>query len=81
MAKWRGYLTKHKIANETGRLVLHVQISDVIRPGVALSYKGRRAKHERTHANVNVLNPGTKTAMGESTAVHGVEVTVTPVSP
>jgi hypothetical protein len=51
------------------------------RPGVALSYKGRWPKHERTYANVNVLNPGTKTDMGESTSVHGVEVTVTPVKP
>jgi hypothetical protein len=27
-------------------------------------------------ANVNVLNPGEKSDMGESTAVHSVEVTV-----
>jgi anaerobic selenocysteine-containing dehydrogenase len=67
------------LANATGRLVVQVQIADVVRPGVALSYKGRWPKQERTHANVNVLNPGTKTDMGESTSVHGVEVTVTPV--
>ena len=40
---------------------------------------GHWPKYEDTHANVNVLNPGTKTDMGESTSVHGVEVTVTPV--
>ena len=45
--------------------------------GVALSPKGRWPKREATSANVNVLNPGTKTDMGESTRrVHGVEVRV-----
>jgi hypothetical protein len=29
---------------------------------------------------VNVLNPGSKTDMGESSSVHGIEVVVTPVS-
>jgi hypothetical protein len=29
---------------------------------------------------VNVLNPGRKSDMGESTAVHSVEVTVGPVT-
>jgi anaerobic selenocysteine-containing dehydrogenase len=67
------------LTNETGRLVVQVQIADTVRSGVALSYKGRWPKYEATHANVNVLNPGTKTDMGESTSVHGVEVTVTPV--
>ena len=31
-------------------------------------------------ANVNVLNQGEKADMGESTAVHGVEVSVTPAA-
>ena len=68
-----------ELANETGRLVVYVQTAEVVRPGVALSYKGRWPKHERTHANVNVLNPGTKTDMGESTSIHAVEIMVTPV--
>jgi hypothetical protein len=29
-------------------------------------------------ANVNVLNPGHKSDMGENTCVHGVDVMVTP---
>ena len=44
--------------------------------GVALSHKGRWPKREDARANVNVLNPGEKADMGESTAVHGIEVTV-----
>lgn len=69
-----------RLSNETGELVLQVRISDEIRPGVALTHKGRWPKRERNQVNVNVLNPGRKTDMGESSSVHGVEVTVTPVT-
>jgi anaerobic selenocysteine-containing dehydrogenase len=63
--------------NETGRLPLTVTLSETLPRGVALSYKGRWPKREAKQANVNVLNPGHKTDMGESTCVHGIEVTVT----
>jgi hypothetical protein len=43
---------------------------------VALAYKGKWPKQQQDGANVNVLNPGQRTDMGDSTAVHGVEVTV-----
>jgi hypothetical protein len=43
---------------------------------VAFSPKGRWPKREPARANVNALNPGEKADMGESTSVHGVEVTV-----
>ena len=66
-----------RLSNETGELVLQVRISDEIRSGVALAYKGRWPKREPNQVNVNILNPGKKTDMGESSAVHGVEVTVT----
>jgi anaerobic selenocysteine-containing dehydrogenase len=65
------------LANETGRLELRVTLSEDIPPGVALSYKGRWPKQEEPAANVNALNPGHKTDMGESTSVHSVEVAVT----
>ena len=45
--------------------------------GVALSHKGRWPRQEPSGANVNVLNPGEKADMGESTSVHGVEVMLT----
>jgi hypothetical protein len=35
---------------------------------------------EPSGGNVNVLNPGGKTDMGESSQVHGVEVLVMPVA-
>jgi anaerobic selenocysteine-containing dehydrogenase len=68
------------VANETGRLSLQVTLSEAIPRGVALSHKGRWPKREAVRANVNVLNPGHKTDMGESTCVHGVEVAVTAAS-
>ena len=68
-----------KISNETGELVLKVKVSEQVRPGVVLSHKGRWLKNERGRANVNVLNPGHKSDMGESSAVHGIEVAIAPM--
>jgi anaerobic selenocysteine-containing dehydrogenase len=65
------------VANETGSLSLRLALSEALPRGVALSHKGRWPKQEAAHANVNVLNPGHKTDMGESTCVHGVEIVVT----
>jgi anaerobic selenocysteine-containing dehydrogenase len=62
--------------NETGSLELSVVVSDIVPAGVAYSPKGRWPKREPQAFNVNVLNDGRKSDIGESTAVHGVEVTV-----
>ena len=67
------------LANATGSLRLRLELSDAVPRGVALSHKGRWPGSEPTGANVNVLNPGEKADMGESTAVHGVEVTISAV--
>jgi anaerobic selenocysteine-containing dehydrogenase len=66
------------VANETGHLLLRVTVSDAVPRGVAYSPKGRWPKREPAGANVNALNPGERADMGESTSVHGVEVTVAP---
>jgi anaerobic selenocysteine-containing dehydrogenase len=78
-AKARGLAagSQVRLSNDTGSLELNLALSDMVPPGVALSPKGRwprRAGKQR--ANVNVLNPGAKSDMGESTAVHGVEVEI-----
>ena len=65
------------VANEIGSLPLRVTLSEAVPRGVALSYKGRWPKREAARANVNVLNPGQKSDMGENTCVHSVEVMVT----
>jgi len=64
------------VHNSCGRLELQVRISDQTPRGVALAHKGRWLDTDPKQANVNVLNPGNKSDMGESTAVHGVEVMV-----
>jgi anaerobic selenocysteine-containing dehydrogenase len=64
-------------ANATGRLELRLSIADVVPVGVALSHKSRWPKLSKQHANINALNPGRKTDMAESSAVHSVEVTLT----
>ncbi len=68
------------VANETGRLVMRVTLSEGLPRGVALSYKGRWPKQEPGQKNVNALNPGRKSDMGESTSVHSIEVTVGPLA-
>ena len=64
------------LANETGRIKMCVCVSDVVPQGVALSHKGRWPGRQQDGTNVNVLNPGQEADMGESTCVHGVEVTI-----
>ena len=65
-----------RVHNAEGELALQVAVADVAPRGVALSPKGRWPKHRPDRANINVLNPGIKSDMGDSTAVHGVEVWV-----
>ena len=68
---------KVRLANRTGVLDLTLAVNDIVPPGACLSPKGRWPRREGpARANVNVLNPGIKTDMGESTSVHGVEVTI-----
>jgi anaerobic selenocysteine-containing dehydrogenase len=67
------------LANHQGTLTgLRVAVSDIVPPGVALSPKGRWPRREPNHANVNVLNPGHKADLGESSAVHSIEVAIHP---
>ena len=67
-----------EMSNDYGRLILVAVVDDVVPPGVALSHKGRWPGCEADGANVNLLNPGVKSDMGESSAVHGVEVRIAP---
>ncbi len=69
-----------RLSNGTGSLELALVLSDMVPQGVALSPKGRWPRREGpARANVNVLNAGAKSDMGESTAVHGVEVEISAV--
>jgi len=64
------------VSNATGRLGMRVEVAEIVPRGVALAHKSRWPKRLAEHRNVNVLNPGQKTDMAESSAVHGVEVTI-----
>jgi len=64
------------VHNSSGRLELKVTTSDQVPRGVALAHKGRWLATDPARANVNALNPGSKSDMGESSAVHSVQVTV-----
>jgi len=68
------------LSNETGRLALQVALSDNVPCGVALVYKGRWLKLDPFSTNVNVLNPGHKTDLAESSCVHSIEVEIAPAS-
>ncbi|MFO1169579.1 MAG: molybdopterin-dependent oxidoreductase [Hyphomicrobiaceae bacterium] len=63
-----------RVASETGRLEMSVELSGDVPEGVALATKSPWGK-----ANINALNPGLKSDLGQSTAVHSVTVTVEPV--
>jgi anaerobic selenocysteine-containing dehydrogenase len=67
------------VHNDCGRLRLKVAISDQVPRGVALAHKGRWLCADPANANVNALNPGEKSDMGESTAVHSVVVAVSAI--
>jgi anaerobic selenocysteine-containing dehydrogenase len=69
-----------ELTNATGLLRARLVVSEDVLPGVALSHKRRWPKLEAGTANVNFLNPGEKADMGQSTAVHGVEVALGPVA-
>jgi anaerobic selenocysteine-containing dehydrogenase len=62
--------------NGWGCLELQVVVSADVPRGVALAHKGRWLGPNSAGANVNVLNGGLKSDMGESSAVHSVEVAV-----
>ncbi len=67
-----------RVSNETGALSLRLAVLADLPRGVALAHKGRWLGETPEGANVNVLNDGRKTDMGESSAVHSVEVDICP---
>jgi len=70
--------TRVQLANETGQLELTATIDAIAPRGVALAHKGRWPKLEAGRHNVNTLNPGVRSDMGESSSVHSTEVTIRP---
>ena len=70
------------VSNEVGTIELITEVSDIVSPGVAMSYKGRWPRQETEvikRNNVNFLHSGIRTDMGSSNAVHNIEVTIKPI--
>lgn len=65
-----------RLSNETGAVTLTAAISDEVPRGAALSHKGRWPSLEDQGGNVNRLNSGEKSDMGESSSVHGTLVEI-----
>jgi len=66
-----------ELRNDTGSIRMRATIDDCVLPGTALSYKGRWPSCEGDATNVNFVHTACKADMGESSSVHGTEVTLT----
>jgi anaerobic selenocysteine-containing dehydrogenase len=64
------------VSSPTGQIELRVRCSDIVAQGVAMSAKGRWPKLDEAATNVNVLNSGERSDMGESSSVHGTLVRI-----
>jgi anaerobic selenocysteine-containing dehydrogenase len=64
------------VKNDLAALPHTLRVADIVPPGTALTHKTRWARLSSGGLNVNALNPGLRTDMGDSTALHGVEVEV-----
>ncbi len=69
-----------RVWNETGELAMAVAVDALTPKGVAWAPKGRWPGHAAEGLNVNALNPGLRSDMGDSTALHGVDVRVAAVT-
>ena len=71
------------VESDIGRLILPIHVAAIVPKGTALAAKSRWPKMEAAgpngRSNINALHKGRKCDMGQSTSVHGVEVTVTRV--
>lgn len=64
------------LSNSAGELTLAARVSDITPKGALLAHKSRWPRFEPQEANVNLLHIPRKSDMGESTSVHGTEVTL-----
>jgi anaerobic selenocysteine-containing dehydrogenase len=67
---------KVRLSTAAGALDMEIAVSDRVPDGVALAYKSPWLKGDAGGANINCLNPGLKSDLGQSTAVHSVTVTL-----
>jgi anaerobic selenocysteine-containing dehydrogenase len=63
-----------RLSTKAGAIELTVNISADVPEGVALAHKSRWPSLSKGGSNINILNPGLRTDIANSTAVHGLEV-------
>jgi len=63
-----------RLSTKAGTIELTVNISADVPEGVALAHKSRWPSLRKGGSNINILNPGLRTDIADSTAVHGLEV-------
>ena len=63
-----------RLSTKAGAIELTVNISADVPEGVALAHKSRWPSLTKGESNINILNPGLRTDIADSTAVHGLEV-------
>ncbi len=68
-----------RLSNAAGTLEVACAVGTTTLEGVAFAPKGRWPSGTSAGLNVNALNPGLLSDMGNSTGLHGVEVEVTKV--
>ena len=64
------------VRNDLAALPHTLRVTDIVPPGTALTHKTRWPRTSPVGLNVNALNPGLRTDMGDSTALHGVEIQI-----
>jgi len=63
-----------RLSTKAGSIELAVNISADVPEGVALAHKSRWPSLTKGESNINILNPGLRTDIADSTAVHGIEI-------
>jgi len=63
-----------RLSTKAGSIELAVNISADVPEGVALVHKSRWPSLTKGESNINILNPGLRTDIADSTAVHGIEI-------
>lgn len=76
-AKLRGIPggSRVRLATEAGEITLNIAVSDDVPMGVILAHKGRWSTNG-ADGNINAINPGRKSDLAESCAVHSINVSV-----
>ncbi|RUP00370.1 molybdopterin-dependent oxidoreductase [Hyphomicrobium sp.] len=70
-----------QVSSKAGSIELRIGLSSDIPQGVLLAPKGQWPKSSASHANINILNPGEKSDLAQSCAVHSINVSIATTSP